>query len=337
MVVNIGAPPSRSVYWLAVPLLAAALLLPAVFNGFPLLHPDSGTYLRVALGAGWPIDRSGFYGLMLAPLVAKAGGTAALWLWTALQVTITAAVLLETLRRVAPGCKAARLMMLGAAMVLFTALPWHAGQLMPDAMTGLLVLAAWLALSRSPGAPGAPILWLAVCLFALTHVTHLLILVAIGVVMLGLALAGRVPREEVATRALALFVACLVIAGAQMGANALTLKAPTVSPAGPIFLFARLNEDGHIAPWLDRHCGKDAPADLCAIRHQLPQDSQELLWGPTSDTYFPVPGPGEHDRFSRWMKAFDAANKGAVAQRAPGAGNLAKGRLGPVRYLWDAG
>ncbi|MCW3798780.1 hypothetical protein OMW55_13275 [Sphingomonas sp. BN140010] len=310
--------PTLAHYRHVLALLAAALLIPALFNGFPLVHPDSGTYLRVAARIGWPVDRSGFYGLLMLPAVQALGGPAALWLWIALQAVLTAVILVLVLKSLIPDFSTRQLLALGALMIIGTALPWQAAQLMPDAFTGLVVLTAWLAMSRSPTAPGVPLLWLTVCILAVTHVTHLVILLALGSVMVAVALLERLPRGEVIARAGALLVACLFIAGAQIAINGSKLGIPAVSPSGPIFLFARLNEDGHMQPWLDRHCGKDAPANLCAIRDQLPHDSQKLLWGPDSGTWFPAPAPGEQQRFVDLMNAFGAADRGAIAER-PGA------------------
>ena len=55
---------------LAIAALTLVLLLPAIANGFPLVFPDSGTYLGIAFGREYAIDRSSFYGFFLKPLVA---------------------------------------------------------------------------------------------------------------------------------------------------------------------------------------------------------------------------------------------------------------------------
>jgi hypothetical protein len=71
-----------------------------------------------------------------------------------------------------------------------------------------------------------------------------------------------------------------------MAVNGLKFGRWSVSPLGPMFLFARLNEDGLIEPWFDRHCGKDAPDELCEIRTSIPKDSQVLLWGGQASPFY---------------------------------------------------
>jgi len=298
----------------ALELLAAlttvALLGAAAFNGFPLIHPDSGTYLRVGLGVGWPVDRSGFYGLYMRPFLSLGLGPAALWLWVAVQAAAIAAILVAALRRLAPRASIAAITWVLAVTVLLTALPWQAGQLMPDAFTAPMILALWLVLRRPANADGQVLLWLAIVALGLTHITHLLLLPVVGVILI-MAGAWRHRAWRSAVRSLAaLGLACAAIAGMQFVFNAVQFGFTSVSPAGPVFLFARLNEDGHMQPWLDQHCGRDAPAELCAIRPRLPHDSQELLWGPNSRLYFPV-----SPEMPRWMGQFAVANRGAILDR----------------------
>ena len=204
-------------------------------------------------------------------------------------------------------------MVAGAAAL--TSLPWHAGQFMPDAFTGVVLLTAWLASSRDPADNGAALLWVAAILAALFHYTHLpLLLVAALASIAGQMLAG-LPRRAALRRGVAALVAVAITAAIQLGANALVLNRASVSPMGPMFLFARLQEDGLMAPWLERHCGKDAPPELCAIAPSLPQDSQQLLWdferSPFGTMIFhPV---SEAERWA-WIERMDAANRGAIAE-----------------------
>jgi hypothetical protein len=87
----------------------------------------------------------------------------------------------------------------------------------------------------------------------------------------------------------------------------------TPTPLGGYFLFARLNEDGLVPRWFDRHCGVDAPKPLCDLRPQIPHDSQQLLWGK---------GPSPlYDRINRkhgapetwpWVDMVDQAARGSI-------------------------
>ena len=113
--------------WILLILLAAAaLVLPAVYNRFPLIFPDTAAYLGVAYGHYWTLDRSGFYGLALKPIVAMTTPVAGLWLAIALQSIAVAGAMLLFVRRLAPGLSPWRALALVVATVLLTSLPWHA-------------------------------------------------------------------------------------------------------------------------------------------------------------------------------------------------------------------
>lgn len=259
-----------------VPGLALLLLWAAVWNGFPLVFPDSGTYLGIAFGQQYAVDRSSFYGLALKPFVGLGSGATGLWIGLFAQALLVSGALMVAVRALVPAGRGAWLWLL--PLLLFTSLPFHAGQLMPDALTGATVIFAWGAAMRDPGEDGAPALWAAAILTALMHYTHLALLVAAAAVTIAVLAWAGIGWRAVRRRLLAALVAAAAVFAAQVGANAVALGRAGYAPMGGVFLFARLHEDGPAARWLVRHCGRDAPAPLCAIREQLPRDSQLLLW-----------------------------------------------------------
>ena len=301
-----------------IALLTLLLLVPAIHNGFPLIFPDSGTYLGIAFGPEYALDRSSYYGLLLKPLVVLAPGAAGLWIAIAVQALAVALTLWAVAAAFAPEeASGWRRLAWIAPAALLTALPWHAGQFMPDALTGILVLLVWLAAGPAPGTKGALLLWAAILLVALTHYTHLPLLLAAAAATLARDLPGG--WRLLLRRSLpVLATAGLVLAG-WIVANGAAFGRWTVSPTGPVFVYARLNEDGLIAPWLDGHCGQDAPPRLCAIRGQLPRDSQDFQWSgastPISDLVW-HPDPPEA-RWA-WVDMMAQANRGAIAEQ-PGA------------------
>jgi len=126
------------------PVLCAALLLlwPAVWNGYPLVFSDTGTYLTQAIERhlGW--DRPPFYSLAILPLHM----TLSLWPVVVAQALIAAWMLGLLRRALLPAASAWSVVPLAGLLALATSLPWCAAQVMPDLFTGLLVLAAALLL-----------------------------------------------------------------------------------------------------------------------------------------------------------------------------------------------
>ena len=81
----------------------------------------------------------------------------------------------------------------------------------------------------------------------------------------------------------------------------------------PLFLFARLNEDGLAPRWFDRHCGHDAPVELCDVRASLPRDSQTLLWGgPASPLTQPIHHHIGQPESWRWIGMLRQASFGSI-------------------------
>ncbi|WP_293940985.1 hypothetical protein [Sphingomonas sp.] len=314
----------------AIALLAVGLLSPALWNCFPLIFPDSGTYLAIALGHDYAIDRSSIYGFFLKPFVTTVPGLAGLWLGIVVQCLLLAAILWPAARLLTGSARTA-LVALGAT-ILLSSLGWHAGQFMPDAFTGATVLLGWLAARRDPGAAGAPSLWLAAIAAASMHYTHIPVLLAAAFAallaekLLGL---GWTAFGRRALAALAAAAAALLL---QVGLNAAVLHRPAPAPMGSLFLYARLSEDGLIAPWLADHCGRDGPRRLCALAPSLPRGSQQLLWGGAAS---PITDLVWHPRVEadRWplIAEMGQANRGAIRDRP--LAFLASSARGTLRQL----
>ncbi len=157
-------------------LLAAVLLLwPAVWNGYPLLFADSGTYVaQVPTGAiGW--DRPPFYSLLLLLLHWR------LSLWpVVLGQAVAAALLLRLALRASGQGGELRLVAVAAGLAVASSLPWFAAQVMPDVFTGLLVVAlALLAGVPEALAPRARrVLAAAATVMMTLHLSHLPLAVA---------------------------------------------------------------------------------------------------------------------------------------------------------------
>ena len=129
----------------AAPILlsAAVLLWPALWNGYPLVFSDTGTYLSQAIEhyLGW--DRPVFYSLFLLPLHM----TLTTWPVIVVQALLVTHTLHLVRRALLPQVSGWWLLPCVGFLSVATALPWFASQLMPDIFTPLLVLA--------PGASGA--------------------------------------------------------------------------------------------------------------------------------------------------------------------------------------
>ncbi|TPG62916.1 hypothetical protein [Hymenobacter nivis] len=278
------------------PLLAGLVLLQAaLYNGFPLVTSDTGTYLVSALDLTVPIDRPVTYGLFIrgTSLLVRS-----LWSTAFMQCLLLGVLLLRYIREFAPRLvhPAGRLALLVLA-VWATGASWFSSQLMPDIFTAIGVLALGLVLLDRCRGGWEQAAWLAVALLAeLAHSSNLLIFNSI-VVLTGL-IAWWAPvtgpaRLRPGQWALALAVML-------MGWVALpSLQAAlgggfTIVRAAPAFLMARLSESGVLERFLDRECSGPNNYSLCKYRDKLPDDAMGFMW--QTDTPMQLAGGMEATR-----------------------------------------
>lgn len=258
---------------------AAALILiwPAVWNGFPLIFSDSGTYLGQALARylGW--DRPPFYSFFL--LATNWGVT--LWLSVLAQALLTAHLLglvLRVLNRPEP----LALLLTTIGLAALTPLPWLVSQLMPDLFTGYTVLTLWLlgfrftAMSRIER---VYVLLLA-CFAVAVHQSHLPL--ALGLAALGgLLLGARYGAREALRPTLRMATPALLAALALVSVNLVGRGKASLSPYGSVFLAVRMIYDG---PGLDL-ARRECPGvgwKLCGALDRLPEDHNDFLWDANS-------------------------------------------------------
>src|SRR6185312_10867086 len=128
----------RPQFALGLLLLTALFLGVALWNGFPLVFYDTGGYLAEGLQGAFLAERSPAYSLLLF----LTGGAFSLWPVVILQALLTAWLIAETARAEQPDLSLKALLLVGAVLMLATAIGWYVGQVEPDGMTALVVLGA---------------------------------------------------------------------------------------------------------------------------------------------------------------------------------------------------
>ena len=262
----------------AIPAAAALLLWPAVWNRYPIVFADTGTYLSQAIhrSPGW--DRPVFYSLFMLPLHL----TITVWPVVAVQALLAAWVLWLVCRVLL-----ARVSRIGfvagvAVLTLCTWWPWLVSELMPDLFTPLLVLAIGL-LVWTPDRLSPAERWCLVFLAAFMIATQQSSLLLAGLLLGMLAAIARSrwiqtsgqrtgrssPWLLIAPPALALLALCTL--------NLAAFGRFTPSPFGNIFLLARVIGDGPGLDALRRDC-PTAHWRLCPFLSRFPATSDDFLW-----------------------------------------------------------
>jgi hypothetical protein len=254
---------------------ALVLLLPALWNGFPLLQYDTGGYLARWFEGDLVPSRSTTYGLFLA-----AGWPLDFWPVVILQAAAAVWVIGLTLRIHRINVHTAGLLAIVAALAVTTALPWLASALLTDIFAGLAVLAfhalIWHGYRIDPRERAALVVFIA---FAVsTHSATYAVLLALGAVAFLFSLVNRklVPRSGSIHAIIAMMLGAVML----LAGNYIVAKQVAWTPGGYGIAFGRMLQDGIVTRYLDDHC-PDPQFKLCPYRNELPRDADKFLWGST--------------------------------------------------------
>ena len=294
--------------WHCAAVFLGALLLswPALYNGFPLLYPDSMTYLddgRIVARAVFLRDFSEYYGMR--SLFYSLGILP--WHWNInpwpviyLQCLLVAWAVWLVVRSIAPRQTAPRYLALMVPVSLLTSASWYSAFLMPDILGPVAYLAIYLlafareGLSRTErvGLEDCPRgtarrrlsrtervgLYLAAGWGIAAHASHFLLAAGLCVLLVVYAAFERRPflgRLRVLGEVAAILA---VVAGAQMALHGYLYGKPSLNGERPPYLMARVIADGPGRWYLEGHCEK-AQWAVCGHLQELSGDSDEFLWG----------------------------------------------------------
>jgi hypothetical protein len=268
-----------------VSLGALLLVWPALFNRYPLLYPDSVTYVA----DGRPVARALFlhqfsddYGvrsLIYSLGILPFHSYVTLWPVVALHALLAAFVLWLVVRSTVPWHPVASYLALLLLLSLLTSLSSFVSLIMPDILGPLLYLCIYLlvfardTLSRVERWALILIAWWA----AVSHATHLILAAGLCVFLAALLIVQRSSRQR--WRAVAeLAMIVLLGAAAQLALHAYLYGEPSLSGERPPYLMARIIADGPGRWYLEQHCPA-AKLALCDYVLGLPKDSDEFIWG----------------------------------------------------------
>jgi hypothetical protein len=267
---RIEAGPSRAGFeGLWTGLGALALMWPAIINGWPLIFHDTGGYLDrgylLTLGFG----RSLYYGLFLRLF---SGQTLGLWPAILAQSLIVSWVIILCLRTQTTRP-------IWAALVMFilaglSGLAFFTSQLMPDAFTGVLVLAVYLLAYQRDRLIRVERAALAVliCFACLAHMSHLVLCAGL-MLWLGLTrMLGFGPTPKIPLAGILAAIIILPLGNGLIGGSY------SATPGASVFVLGRFVQDGLAQQVLDELC-PDPRFKLCAFKDQLPHTANDFVWG----------------------------------------------------------
>ena len=287
----------------ALLLLTPLLLGVAIWNRFPLVFYDTGAYFAQGLAGAFFVERSPIYSLLLP----ATGAFFSLWLTAAAQALMTAILICELARAVAPRLTLPGLLGIVTALMLLTGIGWYVGQIEPDCFTPLVVLGSYLLLFHRAAMPRGRLLatWCITGLAVASHPSHLGLIGGLLICAAALLAARRWMPDLPAPKLLPCLSALGLALALLVAANFAFTREVFVSRAGSVFILARLMQDGIVQRLMTETCrppGEPQPYSLCAYRNRMPRNANAWLWGEHSP--FRVIGgfkrsDGEYGRIAR--------------------------------------
>ncbi|WP_018322098.1 hypothetical protein [Bradyrhizobium sp. WSM2793] len=260
--------------WLRLAAVALPLLMivPAFWNGYPLLQWDTGGYLARWYEGYLVPSRSTVFGLYL-----HFGESFGFWINLAVQSLATLWLLQFTLR-VLSMMQTVRFVAISLGLILSTALPWLASMLLTDIFAGLSVLSLFLLVVGA----GRTSALEKISLFVFTAFAAATHSATLGV-LLGLCVAGWMVRpflkERLPLAGLAQASLTIVAGGVMLVSANYALSGKLAwTPGGYGVAFGRMMQDGIVARYLNDHCPRER-YKLCPYRNELPATADEFLWG----------------------------------------------------------
>lgn len=255
---------------------AGILMTPALFNGFPLVFSDTGTYL--ASGIDWyvPMDRPIYYGLFLnffnhliplwAPIFAQG-----------LIISYLLSTLLKHLSKTSSQTHALHLIALIALLTVSSCVTWVVNLLMPDIFSAILYLDIIIAFLffQEINSRNKVILFCILVLSMICHVSNILVSALLIITLFLISLFLRKKWWAPFTFYLFSFSALALSASLLIGSNALNEKPSyALVRSSDNFLLAKVISDGPGLLYLNARCPQ-APLKTCLILPQLNQFKQD--------------------------------------------------------------
>jgi len=253
---------------------ACALLIPAFYNGYPLVYSDTGSYLFGGMDMVLPKDRPIMYGLFIRFL--SLGFS--LWLAIFAQALLVFYVLWNLFRLTAkPDTSKGFFVISVAILSWFTGLGWYTSQLMPDIFTIVTLGSILLLLFHKRNTLTQNIIFSIILIFSInTHFSNCLI--AIGTLFI-LFLLYRKKLLDAKTGIHFRLPLLISIAALAVGSLTNFIIGGTfkISPNSHVFLMGKMLDSGVLKSYLDDNCATKKLA-LCDCKDNLPETSRNLLW-----------------------------------------------------------
>ncbi len=256
----------------------------ALYNKYPLVFPDTGTYIRYAFELIVPYDRPIMYSLF----VRYTSLGSSLWLVVYAQgiiVTYLVFLCIKCLSEVTRPFLTSLIVI--TILSAFTGVSIYCSQLMPDIFTSITILSFILLVAiKNNTKKNTVILILILIASTCCHLSHLVVIFFMLIAYTIGYVYNRKNTESVFTKSKLIFISIVVFTS--------ILSVPSIhylfkggfnfSKTSHIFTIARMSENGILKKFLNENCNGNSYM-LCHYKDSLPNNSSVFLWDYNSPLY----------------------------------------------------
>lgn len=251
----------------------------ALYNGFPMVESDSGSYIGSAIINDIPRDRTPFYGYFIR----YSNMRTSLWYSMVIQCLIVALSVKAFIRLVAGNQLPERMVLATVGVIVaFTAVSWVSAFLMPDIFGGVLLLLLLLYLQKTESLMQHAAMLTIIFFVVSIHNSHFLIVCTFAFIIL---LWSTIKKHTIyIKKSLALIITSLSFYVLMCGINSAVGRGFVFAPASHVFMMTKLAETGILKTYLDENC-EQKHLKACAYKDEIPPVSWDYLWAPYSPLY----------------------------------------------------
>ncbi len=255
------------------------LISPALYNGYPLVYSDTGTYIESGMELYIPIDRPIFYGLFIRIFSLNIS----LWFVIIFQSLMLLYILKSFTHLFIPNMKKVTFLILISSLIFFSGLGWYSSQIMPDVFTPIAIMGSIILLTNKNDSKTHLLLTIVITLIALVvHFSNPLIVLGTMTFMLFIKYLFKpyfnsihlvqfiLPLSMIIGSVFIVFTVNYAVEGKFQ-----------LSKSSHVFLMGRMIDTGVLKSYLNENC-KDNDYVLCPYKDSLPESSRSLMWSNNS-------------------------------------------------------
>jgi len=262
------------------------LIMPALENGFPILHSDSGSYLLMGFGDKIPVSRPITYCLF----VRFSSLQYSVWFTVAFQAFIVAWIILNMFKLIMPGKHASLFSFIAITILsITTGLSHYVSQIMPDIFIPTALLGFFILLiDKNASIIKLVLICLVTFLSSIMHMSNLPVLTGTLAAVAFLALVWKRRLSVVLNRQTLLATVILLLSWVSIPMINYAYKDGfRFSNSSSIVFFSRLLECGAAQTYIQEKCETDSTMSYCKYKDEVAnyQHFEQFLWDNKSFLY----------------------------------------------------